>query len=401
MWKGHVPDRNPRALWDDDPRWWVEAILGDSASTVSQSPSSVCATGTIASTRVCLCIEQSANPSESGAALALRAIAIAQSTGALLLTVLVDDGVFFADADLGRWLRGAHRLSGVTPHLALSAGATAARARLRLGTADLVARVGIVSDDADAAFGTPAAAIEWIRTAVALLPENNAVVVPEGERLAPEVIDAPDAVAGGQELVEIIADEPPLIVRDAGVVLSLCRIDGQTVATIASGLGGSPNAADVRAVTRLISLCDAFHLPVVIVWDSVGPTGAGEEINALARAIAESAIPLVTVVIGRALGALGLLLTSVPLGVCEVLAWPHARIGNGGLHSEVHAQQPPDDARRAATLSTLHGAAQDDVPGADRVIAPENSLLEIHAALIRWGTVDDATPVRRRGVPTR
>lgn len=379
------------------PNEWASHLLGENARFLVHDEASSLATGTIDSTRVCVHVEMSllsANTADA-AAFALRALEIARLTGCLLITVLVDGGTHFAEPDLGRWLRDAHRLSGIVPHLALTIGATTPQAILRRASADLCLHV---DDSAEASSADEA--IARMRALAALLPENNATPAPMGSRYEPETVSLELPPATAQDIVDAVADAPVLVLRGGGLITSIGRIDGQTLVTVATSADAAPDADDIAAAARVLAFCDAFHVPVLFVVDSAGAPEDPTAALPLVRALADSATPVITVVTGRAVGPLSIL-ANTQLGVREVIAWPHAQIGEHGIHRLVDAQRPTTDAERAAALAASYRHSATRVAGADRVIAPTDTLLDIHAALERWALIDEPTLARRREIPVR
>jgi acetyl-CoA carboxylase carboxyltransferase component len=118
------------------------------------------------------------------------------------------------------------------------------------------------------------------------------------------------------------------------LITGLARLDGYPVGVVASEPardGGAWSGDACLKVTRLVSNCDAFGLPVVFLMDSPGPRedhpAAVSRAMMLAQAVQLAEVPKCWVVTGQARGT-GLLITgSARVATDLVVAWPGARVG--------------------------------------------------------------------------
>lgn len=147
----------------------------------------------------------------------------------------------------------------------------------------------------------------------------------------------------GRKAVDAVLDagsEIPLGTGSGGSALtSLGRVDGQALALVASQprvLGGALDASAARKVARFVRFAAAFNLPVVTLCDTPGfLPGADQEARHVlidgasvvsAYVEARSTVPLVAVVLRRAIGA-G---TVLVLGAHVLYGLPGAEIAHMG-----------------------------------------------------------------------
>jgi acetyl-CoA carboxylase carboxyltransferase component len=162
---------------------------------------------------------------------------------------------------------------------------------------------------------------------------------------------------------------------DAGSVFEHCRYGGATVTALArldghpvGVLAGDPYAArgaltavGAEAMTRLVDLCQTFHLPLVVLTDQPGiAIGLAAEragtIRAAVRATAvvyQATVPVAEVIVRRVFGVGGAAMTNRHAHVTR-WAWPSADWGSlpieGGIEAAYRAaleQAEDSDALRA------------------------------------------------------
>lgn len=365
-----MSQRDPKPASDDDPdprlQWWADAVLGSAAHPLLTEPASGCWTGSVAETRVCVLIETS---SPDGRRVTDRAVDFAARTGCALVTILIDGGSRIGDA-LGSHLRAVHRLSGTVPHIAVETGTRTALGRLRAASADIAAAVSFAVEQENPHFGDEQSAINWIRDVLPLLPANHTLPAPVHPPSPGSPIPRADPLA---VITAAVDDAPvPLGPVSAGIHTGLARLGGHTIGFAASTVftgDGETSARDIIATARLVDLCDAYHLPLVIALDTPGLEHAAEPqmLNPLIRSLAESSTPTAVLVTRRAAGLVGTILTDRALIAGEILAWPEA--------------VAPCDA--------------------DRIIDPARTAEELLTTISRWASVDDPLPERRRAVLAR
>ena len=186
-----------------------------------------------------------------------------------------------------------------------------------------------------------------------------------------------------------------------GIVTGFARMNGNTVGVIANNAGGALDTKAAKKAARFIALLDAYHLPAVTLTDAgdlpvkteTEETGLIPAISSLMYAYAQASIPLVTVIVGRAVAAGLLAMGSKTAGADVVFAWSDAEISAlpaeaGSLifyEDEINASDDPMAAKKEAVdkyiseyASAFNAAKQGLV---DDVIAPSATRQMVIAAL--------------------
>lgn len=201
------------------------------------------------------------------------------------------------------------------------------------GTADFAAAKGMAAKLAD----DSASAYEFVRELVTVLPQNNADVcmVETADSLNRESSFNPEKYTA-EEIVSAVADSGSFLglygEYTAGATLGIASFGG-----VVSGVVLANGALDIksaRAISKLVSFCDSFAIPVVTLVDSCGLDVSGEaednayasELAKLAYAYSSSENAKVTVIVGKAYGAAFTLLGSKAEGADMVYALPNAAI---------------------------------------------------------------------------
>ncbi|WP_328402510.1 acyl-CoA carboxylase subunit beta [Nocardia sp. NBC_00403] len=287
-----------------------------------------------------------------------------------------------------------------------------------LGGAQVQAGNGTVHHVAE----TEQAAFDWARNYLSYLPssvmEGGPIVNPglEPEITASDLeLDSiiPDSDRAGYDMHDILLrlfDDGDFLEIGAATAQNLItgftRVDGRSVGVIANQpmvLGGAIDAKCSDKATHFIRLCNAFRLPLVFVVDTPGVLpGVEEERNGVIkrggrffRAVLESTVPIVTVVVRKAYGGGYAVMGCKQLGADISLAWPTARIAVMGAESMVtivgkrQLAQVPADQQAAVrdyminqyneTVATPWIAAERGY--IDAVIEPSRTRLEIRQAL--------------------
>ena len=188
-----------------------------------------------------------------------------------------------------------------------------------------------------------AQALSAARTLVSLLPSNSADDAPMGMG-ADDWNRAIPAFAQGQ-----IGDAMEAItaLADHGIAHELYAAWGRSLVTAFAGMGGRtvgivasqaaheggalcPAACDKAA--RFIRLCDAYHIPVVSLVDTVGLAHAASSSAMLKSAgrllsvLAAATTPKISVLAGKAIGMGYVVMGSKALGADVCYAWPGATL---------------------------------------------------------------------------
>ncbi|MCB9475836.1 MAG: acyl-CoA carboxylase subunit beta [Deltaproteobacteria bacterium] len=177
------------------------------------------------------------------------------------------------------------------------------------------------------------------------------------------------------------------------IVTGFARMDGQSVGIVASnpkGMGGvlDNNSADKAA--RFISLCDAFHIPLVFLQDIPGfMVGKKVEHEGIIRhgaklihAMSDATVPKITVVLRKAYGAGYFALAGREFGADMIFAWPSAEISVMGPEGAVNIM-----GRRMIEQS-------DDPEGTRAMlIAQFKKMIDVYVAS-GWSFIDDVIDPR-------
>lgn len=148
------------------------------------------------------------------------------------------------------------------------------------------------------------------------------------------------------------------------IVVGLGRLSGRTVGVLANNplrLGGCLNSESAEKAARLVRLCDAFGIPLVVIVDVPGYLpGVDQEWGGVVRrgakllhAFGESSVPRVTLVTRKIYGGAYIAMNSRSLGATKVFAWPDAEVAVMGAKAAVgilHKKKlaaAPDDEREA------------------------------------------------------
>ncbi|MDF2992408.1 MAG: pccB [Microbacterium sp.] len=206
-------------------------------------------------------------------------------------------------------------------------------------------------------------AIDYARTLIGFLPDNNLAEIPIYE--TPFEFETTDA---DRSLNTVIPDSPnqPYDIHtviaglvDAGdflevqplfapnIVIGFGRVEGRTVGIIAnqpSQMAGTLNIDAGEKASRFVRFCDAFSIPIVTLVDVPGYLpGTDQEWTGVIRrgakllyAYAEATVPLVTVILRKAYGGAYIVMGSKQLGADINLAWPTAEIAVMGGQGAVN-----------------------------------------------------------------
>lgn len=198
------------------------------------------------------------------------------------------------------------------------------------------------------------------------LPSGEA---PDAAALRTLVPDNPRRAYDVRRVIRGIADVDSVMELRGGygraMVTALARLGGRPVGVIANQpmfLAGAMDGPACEKAARFVQLCDAFDLPLLVLCDTpglmVGPdiekTGLVRRSARLLAALANSTMPIMTVVLRKAYGLGYYIMGSRPLDPAILLAWPTAEFGGMGLEgaaSIIHRRELEgiDDAERRAT----------------------------------------------------
>lgn len=181
--------------------------------------------------------------------------------------------------------------------------------------------------------------------------------VPENRKRVYDVRAVLERLADEGSVLELRRGAAP------GMLTALARFEGRPVGVLANDpthLGGAIDAGGADSATRLLGLCDAHRLPVVVLCDTpgfmVGPEAEEEagvrRFGRLFLAGANLTVPLVAVVLRKAygLGAQAMLGGHLRAPVAT-FGWPTSELGPMGLEGavrlgfrrELEAVEDPDE----------------------------------------------------------
>lgn len=206
-------------------------------------------------------------------------------------------------------------------------------------------------------------ALDYARTLLGHLPDNNATDAPEYDsafefettdldrELNGIIPDSPNQPYDIHEVISRVVDAgeflevQPLFAPN--IVIGFGRIEGRSVGIIAnqpSQMAGTLNIDAGEKAARFMRFCDAFSIPIVTLVDVPGYLpGTDQEWTGVIRrgakllyAYAEATVPLVTVILRKAYGGAYIVMGSKQLGADVNLAWPTAEIAVMGGQGAVN-----------------------------------------------------------------
>ncbi|MFM7060182.1 MAG: acyl-CoA carboxylase subunit beta [Actinomycetes bacterium] len=245
-----------------------------------------------------------------------------------------------------------------------------------------------------------------------------ASVIPDEDRRAYDVRRVIDALVDEGSWLEA----KPLFARE--LVTGFARLDGEVVGIVANNpqhLGGVLFVDSADKAARFIWLCDAFDVPLLFLADVPGfMIGSAVERQGIIRhgakmitAVAEAAVPKVSVILRKAYGAGLYAMCGPAFDPDAVLALPSAQIAvmgpepavNAVFYNRIQAIEDPEE--RAAFVAERRAEYEADVDivhlaselVVDAIVQPEDLRRELIARLaVARRRVREVFP-RRHGVP--
>ncbi len=317
-------------------------------------------------------------------------------------------------------------------------------ALVRAATGEATDPEALNGADAQASFGTidlavdtEEEALDALRWYLDLLPSNAEAPLPLEVAAAPRpaasaALDTavPANLRAAYDMGEVVAG---IVDQDSEVELKsayapnlltlLARVEGRPLGIIANqplAKAGMLDAAAADKAARLVSLCDAFGIPVLVLIDLPGlAVGADAERSGLARSSARlslelgsATVPTFTVVARKGYGGGYVIMSGGRTFHPElVVAWPHAETAVMAVETAIElvfrrdlAAADDPDTRRAELaeefrdrLGAVRGA---EGFGYDAVIRPSETrgwLADLLPVLPRHRMMQPLTP-RRHGV---
>ena len=281
-------------------------------------------------------------------------------------------------------------------------------------------------------------ALEYVRTLIGFLPQNNldepptydgdahGDLEPSGTDLALDQLipDAPNQPYDMHAVITAVLDEEDFLEVQAlfapNIIVGFGRVEGRPVGVVANQpmqLAGTLDIDASEKAARFVRFCDAFGLPVLTFVDVPGfLPGTDQEWNGIIRrgakliyAYAEATVPLVTVITRKAYGGAYDVMGSKHLGADINLAWPTAQIAVMGAQGAVgilyrkelkEAEDP--EALRAELITSYEDTLANPYIAAERgfvdaVITPHETRAEVVRALRLLRTKRATLPPKKHG----
>jgi len=289
---------------------------------------------------------------------------LAVSNGAPVIGIFNSNGtdVFEGTAALaayGRIMSAVSRASGVIPQIAFVTGKCIGTSAAIASMFDIVVKESSASlyvtapaltgvegaQDAIVAFtAAEDQCAGYIRSLISFLPSNSSVGVQSSEVCTDNLNRKLGNLDFAGEALAAIS-----VIVDNGLYYELSRDFAPEISTVFTTIGGVKcgiaatsfaknegriSAMGARKLSKFVTLCDSFSIPVVTLVDSLGLAIDKEnenvfapELAKLAFAYASSSCPKITVIYGHAIGASFVLLGSKALGADLVYSVDNSEVG--------------------------------------------------------------------------
>ena len=202
-----------------------------------------------------------------------------------------------------------------------------------VGSSEFAASEGLSAYNAE----NEASAFDFVRTLVSALPSNNA------DSVYCESADDLNRIVNlegkkGKEMLGVLADDGKIVAvysdYTENFTLGFANFGGILAGVVVSEKKGTLDIRSARAISKLISFCDSFSVPLLTLVDSEGldvsleaeRSAYASELARLAYAYTSSDNAKLTVITGKAIGAAFTLLGSKAIGADMVYALPEACI---------------------------------------------------------------------------
>jgi propionyl-CoA carboxylase beta chain len=279
-------------------------------------------------------------------------------------------------------------------------------------------------------------AIEYVKTLLSFLPQNNLDELPsyddpadlefsDLDRTLDAIIpDSPNQPYDMHEVITAVLDDEDFLEVMAlfapNIIVGFGRVEGSPVGVVANQPMQFAGTLDIDAsekAARFVRTCDAFNIPVLTFVDVPGfLPGTDQEWTGIIRrgakliyAYAEATVPLVTVITRKAYGGAYDVMGSKHLGADINLAWPTAQIAVMGAQGAVNilyrselADAKDPDARRAELITEYEDHLANPYIAAERgyvdaVISPHETRVEVVRALRLLRSKRETLPAKKHG----
>jgi len=287
-------------------------------------------------------------------------------------------------------------------------------------------------------------AIEWVKSLVAHLPQNNLEDPPRYEPqydaaddLEPNetdlaldtlIPDSPNQPYDMHTVIESVLDDGDFLEVQSlfapNIIVGFGRVEGRAVGVVANQPMRSAGTLDIDAsekAARFVRTCDAFNVPILTFVDVPGfLPGTDQEWNGIIRrgakliyAYAEATVPMITVITRKAYGGAYDVMGSKHLGADMNIAWPTAQIAVMGAQGAVNILHRRELRRAAEAGEDTEGRRQQLITEyedqlanpyiaaergyIDAVVRPSETRSEIVRGLRLLRTKRDTLPPKKHG----
>ncbi len=276
--------------------------------------------------------------------------------------------------------------------------------------------------------------ISQVRTLLSYLPSNNLDDPPFApstddpgrmeEALNTIIPDDPNKPYNMREVIQHVVDKDSLfeskIQYAPNAITAFARLNGIPVGIIANNPMQLAGVLDINAsdkISRFVRFCDAFNLPVITFQACPGfLPGVNQEHGGIIRhgakilfAYAEATVPLITVIVTKAIGGAYVVLGSKNIGADIVMAWPTTELAVMGaegaaniiFRKEIAASDDPKTTRQEKIDEYRNRFANPYVAAElgiiDMVIEPKETRLRLIEALGMLRDKRTARPPKKHG----
>ncbi|WP_069997616.1 acyl-CoA carboxylase subunit beta [Cellulosilyticum sp. I15G10I2] len=194
--------------------------------------------------------------------------------------------------------------------------------------------------------------IREVRNLITYLPQSNSEDVPfynvtdDINRMDANLNQFDFSANQVKDIVASIVDNGEYLELNskygADALTAFARMNGGTVGVIAN-ITSTVDYHAVKKMTKFVSLCDGFNIPVVTLTQATRFTstllteklGIIKECSKLVHAFANATVPKINVILNEAFGSSYIAMNSKHIGADYVYAWPTAKVSTLNAESAV------------------------------------------------------------------
>lgn len=180
----------------------------------------------------------------------------------------------------------------------------------------------------------------YLKKLLSYLPDNNLVDAPivEGGDDLNRLIENYKGTYEIRDMISSVMDNGIFFETHAyfstGILTGFARLNGRSIGVVANYPGTSLDTNICAKAASFVSFCDAFGLPIITFTDTPGfVKDLAQEQCCLVKsgaklmhAYAESTVPMLNVITGKAIGAGYIAMSPKAMGTDMIYAWPNAEI---------------------------------------------------------------------------